>query len=323
LSGRYAPLGRQAAAGLEAWAGAAGARLRLEDDRSEPERSAALALELAPRADLLFGPYGSGCGRAVAEAMAARPEVVWNHGAAAVERTGARMADVLGPARSYWRGLPAALGGDGLVAVVRCPGGFGAEIAAGASHALEAAGAPPVARLDLDPADPGAVVAAARASGARWIAGGGRMEDDLALARAALAAGLRVALVVMGVAIAGRELGPEVAGCLGPVQWDGDRSGWPFALPPDADYPAAQAAAAGMLAERALAEVGGGGPDALWDAARALRTATPLGPFALDAEGRQTAHAPAIVRWEDAPGGPLRRVAWRPASPGGVADSAP
>ncbi len=315
LSGRYAAMGRQAAAGLEAWAEHAGADLRIEDDRSDPGRSAALTVAMASSADLLFGPYGSGPGRAVAAAMAGRPEPVWNHGAAAAEPRGAaRLIDVLGPARSYWRGLPAIVDGE-PVALVRAPGGFGAEIAGGAAAALAAAGTPPAALADLDPARPGDAVAAAVAAGAGWVAGGGRMEDDLSLAEAALAAGLRCALVVMGVAAAGEALGDAVAGCVGPVQWDGDRQGWRFPLPADADYPAAQAAAAGILAERALLSAGGGGPDALWDAARAMRTATPLGPFAVDADGRQTAHAPAIVRWEAAAGGPVRRVVWRPSVP--------
>ena len=309
-------MGRQAAAGLEAWARHEGADLLVEDDRSDPDRSAALTVAMAGSADLLFGPYGSGPGRAVAAAMAGRPEPVWNHGAAAVgPRGAARLVDVLGPAPSYWRGLPPVLAGEGPVALVRAPGGFGAQVAAGAADALMAAGTPPAAVVDLDPSRPGDAVAAAIAAGARWVAGGGRMEDDLALARAAIAAGMRCALVVMGVGAAGEELGDAVAGCVGPVQWDGDRDGWPFPLPEDADYPAAQAAAAGMLAARALGLAGGGGPDALWDAARAMRGATPLGPFAVDAEGRQTAHAPAIVRWEPGPGGLARRVAWRPAVP--------
>ena len=89
LSGRYAAMGRQAAEGLEAWARSAGCDLRVEDDRSDPERSAALTVAMAGSADLLFGPYGSGPGRAVAAAMAGRPEPVWNHGAAAVEPRGA------------------------------------------------------------------------------------------------------------------------------------------------------------------------------------------------------------------------------------------
>lgn len=272
-----------------------------------------MAVALAARADLLFGPYGSGAGRAVARAMAERPEVVWNHGAAAVPRTGARIVDVLAPARRYWRGLPAALAGGGPVVVVHGPGDFGLEVAAGALSALAAAGAPAIAALGADPARPGAAIAAARRAGATWIAGGGRFEDDVTLARHALPAGVRCALVAMGVAAAARELGPAVAGCLGPVQWDGDPAAWPFPLPVGADYPAAQAAAAGLLAERALRDAGTGDPRALWDAARRMRARTPLGPFAIDAEGRQLLHAPSIVRWEPGPAGPVRRVVWRPA----------
>jgi hypothetical protein len=119
-------------------------------------------------------------------------------------------------------------------------------------------------------------------------------------------------LVVCGVAEAGRALGDAVVGWIGPVQWDGTPG--PVPPPPGADYPAAQAIAAALVAEEALALAGSTDPGALWDAARALRTSTLIGPFAVDAEGRQTAHAPALVRWEAGPGGPSRRVAWRAAS---------
>jgi branched-chain amino acid transport system substrate-binding protein len=268
----------------------------------------------AGRAEILFGPYGSGSGRAVAEAMAGRPEVVWNHGAAAVPRTGARMVDVLGPAGSYWRGLPAALAlcaPDAAVAVIRAPGGFGAEVAAGAGAALTAAGRGPVLVRDLEPGGASAAVDAALVAGAGWIVGGGRAEDDLALARAA-SGRCAVALVVCGVALAGEELGAAVTGALGPAQWDGTPPPPPFALPPGADYPAAQALAAALVAERALALAGSPAPDALWAAARALRLTTHIGPFAVDAAGRQVAHAPCLVRWEPAAAGPARVVIWRP-----------
>jgi hypothetical protein len=246
--------------------------------------------------------------------MVGRPEVVWNHGAAAVPRTGARMVDVLGPARSYWRGLPAALARvapGAAVAVVPAPGGFGAEVAAGAVAALTAAGRPPVLVRDLEPEGADAAVGAALRAGADWITGGGRAEDDLALARAA-SGRCAVALVVCGVALAREELGAAVTGSLGPAQWDGAPPAPPLALPPGADYPAAQALAAALVAERALALAGSAAPDALWDAARALRTTTHIGPFAVDDEGRQVGHAPCIVRWEDTVAGPVRDVIWRP-----------
>ena len=308
-------MGSQSAAGLRAWAAGSGVRLRIEDDRSDPGLSARLASELAGVADLFFGPYGSGPGRAVAEAMAARPEVIWNHGAAATARTGARMVDVLGPAESYWRGLAGALAaqaGGTRVALVAAPGGFAAAVHEGARRALEDAGVAPVATGDLAAEEPAVVVARAVAAGAAWIVGGGRIEDDLALAREAADAGLRAALVVCGVHVVLEQLGDRVVGWLGPVQWDGDTGRLPLPLPPDADYPAAQALAAGILAGRALALAGTTEPAAIWDVARALRTSTFLGPFAIDVEGRQTAHAPAIVRWEPGSAGPVRRVVWRP-----------
>ncbi len=307
LTGRYAVMGRQAAAGLRAWAGSRGAALRIEDDRSEPAESARLLGSLAGGADVVFGPYGSGPARAVADAMAGRAEVVWNHGGAAVPRTGARLVDVLGPAESYWRGLPAALAALGedpsRVAVARCPGEFGAAVAAGVEGA-------PV--LDVDPADPGACVRAAQDAGARWLVGGGRAEDDLALARALRGTALRAGLVVCGVALAGDELGDAVAGWIGPAQWAPGGPPPPVPLPAGSDYPAAQALAAGLLAERAAQLAGTFAPDALWDAARALRTRTFLGPFAVDDEGRQTAHAPLIVVWRGRGAALRREVLWRP-----------
>ena len=200
------------------------------------------------------------------------------------------------------------------MALVRAPGGFGAEIASGARTPWRPRARRPWRGSALDPTDPGAAVAGRRGGGARWVAGGGRMEDDLALARAAAAAGLRGALVVMGVARAGASSGRRWWAASARSSGTATRR-LALRAAAGADYPAAQAAAAGMVAERALAAAGGGGPDALWDAARALRTTSPLGPFAIDAEGRQTAHAPAIVRWEDAAGGPRPAGAWRPPGP--------
>jgi branched-chain amino acid transport system substrate-binding protein len=315
LSGRFGALGRQAAEALRAWSLVRGVPLRIEDDRSVPSESARLIAGLARGADLVFGPYGSGCGRAVAETMAGRPEVIWNHGAAAVPRTGARMVDVLGPAQTYWAGLPEALRAcpppAARVAVVRAPGGFGEAIAAGAVEALGAAASAPVLVLDLDGARPELAVERAWRAGADWIVGGGRMEDDLALARACARAGLAAALVVCGVSAAAA-LGDAVLGWLGPVQWDGALPEAPLRLPSDADYPAAQALAGAIVAERALALAGSSDAEALWAAARELRTRTLIGPFAIDGEGRQRAHSASIVRWQRGARGPERVVVWRP-----------
>jgi ABC-type branched-subunit amino acid transport system substrate-binding protein len=312
LSGRYATFGRQAAAGLRAWAGDRGAALRIEDDGSDPARSARLLAGLARDADLAFGPYGSGAAREAARALAGRPEVVWNHGGAAVPDREARMVDVLGPADAYWRGLPQVLAEAGPVVVARAPGGFGEAVAGGAVRALAAAGRPAARVLELDPSDPERCVSTARAAGASWVVGGGRAEDDLALGRALAGAGLRGALVVCGVELAARELGDAVEGWLGPAQWTPGGPPPPVPLPPGSDYPAAQALAAGLLAARALELAGSARPDDLWDAARSLRTSTFLGPFAVDDRGRQVAHAPLIVRWAGRGASRRREVVWRP-----------
>ncbi|MBO0682818.1 MAG: ABC transporter substrate-binding protein, partial [Candidatus Dormibacteraeota bacterium] len=83
LSGRYAPFGRQAAAGLEAWRRLrGGVELSIEDDGSDPARVRAGVRELARRSDLLLGPYSTSLARAASEAAAELGLVLWNHGGA-------------------------------------------------------------------------------------------------------------------------------------------------------------------------------------------------------------------------------------------------
>jgi hypothetical protein len=321
LSGRYAFAGRPAAEALSAWASWAGVDLEVVDGTSDPAAAARATRALAPRCDLLLGPYGSGHVRAAARALAGTPYVMWNHGGAAARPSPCRQVDVLAPAGRYWAGLPAVLRADGTdrarVAVLAAPTGFGRAVAGGLEAALRAAGAEPLLREALTAA--GAAGAAARAlrAGASCVVGCGRLEDDLALGRALAGAPVAVALVACGVREAAAALGDAVLGWLGPAQWA------PGAPPPPGvagpvDYPAAQAVAAAALGCAALAAGGAAGPDALWDAARALRTRTHLGPFAVDAAGRQTALAPALVRWVAGPGGPERRTVWRPDDGGGA-----
>lgn len=323
LTGRYAGPGRQAAAGLRAWAGRAGVDLRIEDDRSDPERTARLCRRLADEADLLFGPYGSGPARAAAEELAGTPAVLWNHGGAALEDTDARVVSIIAPAGRYWAGLAPALSGMGApldrVAVLHAPTGFGRATASGAVASLAAAGHVPLLRRAFTERDAAAAAQQALAAGADAVVGCGRIEDDVALGRAL--AGRRdvaVGLVVCGVALAADELGDAVDGWVGPAVWWPEGPAPPVALPAGSDYPAAQALAAGLVAERALARAGTPDPDALWDAARSLRTATFLGPFAVDDAGRQTALAPHLVRWRERDGALVREAAWSPPAHAGA-----
>lgn len=309
LTGRYAPMARQALAGLRAWAAHAGAALEVADCGEDPAAAAAATLALADR-DVLFGPYGSGAMRAVAEAFAGRPEVVWNHGGAAVPRTGARVVDVLAPAGRYWADLPGLWASEGValdrVAVLVAPTGFGREVAAGAVAALAAAGHAPRAGGPCSPEG----AAAAIAAGCAAVVCCGRFEDDVAAVRALGGRIPAVACVAAGVDEARAALGDAVTGLVGPVQWDPTRTP-SVPLPPGAGYPAAQALAAGLIASEARGGVAAGDHDGLWAAARGLRTTTFLGEFGIDGEGRQTAHRPTLVRWVPGAGGP-RRVTARP-----------
>jgi ABC-type branched-subunit amino acid transport system substrate-binding protein len=316
LSGRYAGPGRQAAGGLAAWARHSGAALDVEDAGSDPAETARRYRRLARRADLVFGPYGSGPTRAVADALAGDPAVVWNHGGAAAPPAGGRLVSVIGSAERYWAGLAAVLAEEdrdlGRVAVLRAPTGFGRAVASGAVASLDAAGHRPLSQEDFDAATAADAARRALAAGADAVVGCGRIEDDLALGRALAGAGVAVGLVVCGVALAAEALGDAVAGWIGPAPWWPGGPAPPVPLWPGADYPAAQALAAGLVAEAAVRAAGGTEPDALWRAARALRTWTFLGPFAIDAAGRQVAHAPAIVRWTLGRDGPVREPAWGP-----------
>ena len=119
---------------------------------------------------------------------------------------------------------------------------------------------------------------------------------------------MHVAAVALGVRDALDALGDAVLGGLGPSQWNPERTP-PVPLSDAAEYPAAQALATGLLAQRVFTEAPGEDPDRVWNVARALRTETFLGSFAVDADGRQTAHRPTLLRWVPTENGPHRRPA--------------
>lgn len=308
--------GRQAAGGLAAWARARGVPLRIEDAGSEPVKTGRLYRALAGTVDLLFGPYGSGPMQAVAEALAGRDDVVVNHGGAVPPETGARVVSVIGPADRYWAGLADVLASEGVpldrVAVLHAASGFGRATASGAVASLAGAGARPIAIEAFDEVSAAATAARVLRGGVSAVVGCGRIEDDLALGRALAGTSVAVGLVVCGVSLAVEALGDAVEGWLGPAQWWPDGPPPPIALPPGADYPAAQALAAGLVAEEIVAAAGSTEPDALWDAARRLRTQTFLGPFAVDAVGRQVAQAPHLVRWVRRGAALVRERCWSP-----------
>jgi ABC-type branched-subunit amino acid transport system substrate-binding protein len=292
--------------------------MSIEDAGSSSEETARRYSRLAGSVDLLFGPYGSGPMTAVAERFAAGEirDVVINHGGAVQETSRARVVSVIGPAERYWAGLGDVLVSSGAgcdaVAVLHVDSGFGRATAAGAVASLRAKGSKPRRVALFDAATVRRAVADVEAAGCTAIVGCGRIEDDLALGRALDGADLFVGLVVCGVSLAYEALGDTVEGWFGPAQWWPGGPLPPVSLPPGSDYPAAQALAAGLVAEEILDAAGSCDPDSVWRAARDLRTATFLGPFAVDDAGRQVAQAPHLVRWVRGADGLERQRYWSP-----------
>ena len=320
LSGRYAFGGRDAARGLQAWAEHAGVRLTIVDATSDDARTAGAVRDLVGRHDLVFGPYGSGPMRAVQHELAGSPWVIWNHGAAAARPSPIRQLDVLAPAERYWFGLPDVLSERGIdlarVVLLVAPSHFSRRVAAGACDALAAHGTTPLWVGELRPEGVADAVGDAVRRGAQAIIGCGRREDDLALAGALRGTPLVVGLVLCGIAEAANDLGAALVGWIGPTQWAPDGPQPVFGLPTGAEYPAAQAAAAGLVAHAALAVAGSANPDDLWAAGLSLRMTTHLGQFDVDADGQQLGVHPSLVSWVAGPVGPVRRTIWSPAAPG-------
>lgn len=315
LSGPLALQGRDAAAGLREWSSASGIPLTLEDDHGQPERVRAFYAEAAGELDIVLGPYGSGLTRAAIATLAGTGIVVWNHGGAAISRpTSARVVDVLAPAERYWTGLAPTLTAAGIdvdrVVIARGDTPFGRSIAEGARQSLAESGAEPLAVRDLDPEAAESVALDATRLGASAVAGGATLEADLRLAAQCHERGLPVALVGLGIAEAGERLGDRAIGAIGPAQWLPGAPGAGAAPPGVTDYPGAQAFAAGQIAERVIAAAGTAAGDLVWDAARQLATTTLLGPFQVDVDGRQVAHAPLLLRWASTGAGPRREPVW-------------
>jgi len=140
----------QVRAGLELWAERAGAALRIEDDRSDPERAARLHAELqAAGCRLVLGPYGSDTTRA----CAGRGRGVWNHGAAAddVQRM-ALVVSLPSPASRFLVALGRALAelrAGARVAIAAGRGRFARLAAAGLEAKAESLGLELLGRFPL------------------------------------------------------------------------------------------------------------------------------------------------------------------------------
>jgi branched-chain amino acid transport system substrate-binding protein len=150
----------------------------------------------------------------------------------------------------------------------------------------------------------------------------GRFADEVMAGRRLLPRRWRAAgFVGAGVEEVLGELGATREGLLGPAQWVASAAPSPDEGPPadrfvaayrrrtggDPPYPAAQAFAAGLIAERCLRDASDSADDALLAAAAALRCTTLFARFHIDPQtGRQVGHQVLTVQWQDG----VRVVVW-------------
>jgi len=297
-------------------------RLVYCDDASSPARAAANAERLldADAVEVLMGPYAGDLTRAVLPVARRRGRIVWNHGGASddLHVKGGRAVGILTPVTGYFGGLielARSLDSDAArVALLHRRGSsFGRQAALGVGAAAsDAMFVTDVVTYSSLGSDLPSVMATLERQSPDLVISAGSFDDEVLLARALLES---VRPKAVGLAAAAMQefphaLGTHAEGFLGPSQREPRLAYHPdFGPGPDEatkgiraqgappDYPAAQAYAACLIAQRCLEEAGAD-DESLWRAACALDCGTFFGRFHIDpATGLQVGHEMVLVQW--------------------------
>ena len=248
LSGQFQVQGRQALAGLMAWADdvnragglSFGGQVRPvsvihHDDGSDRGTVQTITRRLIrqDRVDILIGPYSSVLAVAAAEVAENQGRLLWNQGGASANlyRRGYRwVVGILTPAEEYLTGLfemvRRSAHDTGPLGLVRAtPGAFPREVGAGVLRSAQASGVPVVLDRQYPAAtsDFSGLIREIQDAGAEVLVAVGRVQDDLALAWQLAQSDLRLAataVVAAGVGQFQDSLGPLAEGFLGPSQWE-------------------------------------------------------------------------------------------------------
>jgi branched-chain amino acid transport system substrate-binding protein len=298
-------------------------RLVYYDDASSPAKAAANAERLldADAVEVLIGPYATDLTRAVVPVARRRGRVLWNHGGASddIHVEGGRAVGILTPVSRYFGGLielVRSLDPDAarIALLHRRGSGFGHLAALGVEDAAsDAMFVTDVVTYSPLASDLPRVIASLQRQRPDLVISAGSFDDEVVLARVLLESGLPVKAVSLAAAAMQEfldALGTQAEGFLGPSQWEPSLAYIPdFGPGPDEasegiraegappDYPAAQAYAACLIAQRCLEEAGAD-DESLWRAACALDCATFFGPFHIDpATGLQVGHEVVLVQW--------------------------
>jgi branched-chain amino acid transport system substrate-binding protein len=309
-------------------------RLVYYDDASSAAKTVANAERLldADAVEILIGPYASDLTRAVSHVTRRRGRVLWNHGGASddIHVEGGRAVGILTPVSGYFTGLielARRLDSDAArVAHLHRRGSrFGRLAALGvgaaASDAMfvtdvvtywSLAGELPGVIARLERQRPDVVISAGSFDDKVLLAGGPRRvrptrEGDRTRGRGD--AGVlprprhpRRGLPGTEPVGAAARLRPD----FGPGPDEATKRIRAQGAPPD--YPAAQAYAASLIAQRCL-EKAGADDKSLWSAACALDCGTFFGRFRIDPASAQVGHEVVLVQWRRG----RKLVVWPPA----------
>lgn len=335
LSGQFQAQGRQALAGLQAWARdanhqAPGSFTVIHyDDASERSavEEATRRLIVDDHVDILIGPYSSVLTSAAARVAEAHGKLLWNQGGASddVYRRGNRwIVGVLTPASRYLAGLlPLVREADpsaSTVALVRASTGeFPSAVCSGVANAAEASGFDMIfnAEFAATSDDFTPVLEEIRSYRPDVLVLVGRVRNDLRLARQLAESDIGVGVVVAaaaGIQSFQDDLGSLADRFVGPSQWEPDAQMMPDFGPTSeqvvaslaqdghqhVDYPMAQAYAAGLVVQRCLAEAGSADDSDLRKAASSLRFSTFYGDFEIHgATGTQVGRGTLLLQWQE------------------------
>ena len=300
--------------------------LVVHDDASSSTK-AALNVErliVDDRVDVLIGPYGSDLVRAAAPVAARHGRLMWNQGGASddIHRLDGRIVGILTPVSRYFTGFLDAIANarsaaQSVVSLYREGSPFGRLAAQGVEAECRANGIAntPLPYSSLRSGMPELLVRVLELQ-PDIVLSAGSFKDDCTLARELVAKGMGATAfgcVAAGVQEFGRMLGAAAEGIVGPSQWepggewqaDCGPSGSVVtrgveALGATPDYPAAQAYAACLIAQRCLEMAGSAEDERLWESACALDCTTFFGPFRIDPDtGLQLAKQMVWVQWID------------------------
>ena len=282
-------------------------------------------------AGIIIGPYSAALTRAAAQAAQARRRLLWNQGGAspALYRQGNPwIVGILTPADQYLSGLlpavreirPAA----STLAIIRAAvGEFPRAIAAGVQQSAHELGFRIILSRQFNPQtldhEFAQIIREICQSPPDVLVIAGRFQQDLRLAELLAQSAPRitaVAVIAAGVDAFRERLGENAENFIGPSQWE------PAAHPqpakdyygpsaaqvqeslrragyPAADYPTAQAYAAGVIIQRCAQESGSRQDAALRQAAATLNFTTFYGQFRIDPAGRPNAKPALLTQWRN------------------------